>query len=182
MSTKEESSNSTFLEKLREYVFLSEILQEAWVRRHQTVDILRAEVDSSGYDLVLECAGIRRYIQLKSSRADAKTSRQTVNVKLAEKAGGCIIWLFDSDSDDSVKLEYGFFGGEPGKRLELGAKVGKHTKSTAQGVKTERPNTRVVNKGQFDKPVPVSKLFDKLFPGYQSSGTLTPQTVTHAVD
>ena len=89
---KSESAQSAFLEKPREYVFLSEIMQEAWVRRSETtIDLLRPDVDSAGFDLVPECNSLRRYIQLKSSRSEIKTARQTVNARLAEKPGGCIV-------------------------------------------------------------------------------------------
>ena len=164
LKADEESYQSSFLEKLREYVFLSELLQEAWLRRHREIDILRCEVDSSGYDLVLQCGDTSRHIQLKSSRNGAKTARQTVNVKLADKPGGCIIWLIHDDSDGSVGLQYRFFGRGPKERLDLGDKVGKHSKGNAQGEKLSRPNTRVIGINKFDKPVRVDELFDKLFP------------------
>lgn len=162
------SSNSSFLEKLREYVFLSEILKEAWFSRELTVDVLRAEVDNSGYDLALECEGTIRFIQLKSSWVGSKTATQKVNVKLAEKPGGCVIWLFQDDSDHSVELKYRFFGGGPGEPPELGEKVGKHTKGNAEGEKLLRPNTRIIGIGKFDKPVNANQLFEKLFPNRNS--------------
>ena len=163
-SPNDESLNSSFLEKLREYVFLSEILKEAWFNRQLTVDIMRAEVDNSGYDLALECGGTLRFIQLKSSKVGAKTAQQNVNNKLAGKLGGCVIWLFQDDSDPSVGLKYRFFGGSPEEPPELGEKVGTHTKGNAEGEKLPRPNTRVIGIGKFDKPVSANKLFEKLFP------------------
>ncbi len=39
--------NRCFREKLLEHVFVSELLQEAWLNRHQTVEVLRSEVDAS---------------------------------------------------------------------------------------------------------------------------------------
>ena len=159
---------SSFREKLLEHVFVAEILQEAWLGRGQTVEVLRAEVDSSGYDLVLECNGVIRYVQLKGSRADAKTSRQTVNVKLADKPGGCIIWLLYQKEADAprVKLDYLFYGAGPGDRLPaLGEKAGRHTKANAKGYKAERPNSRVVTKSRFRPAGDVSQLMDWLFGG-----------------
>ena len=159
-----ESVNSSFLEKLREYVFLSEILKEAWFNRRLTVDVMRAEVDNSGYDLALECGGTLRFIQLKSSRVGSKTAEQKVNLKLADKPGGCVIWLFQNESDASVELKYRFFGRSPDEPPELGERVGKHTKGNAEGEKLPRLNTRIIGIGKFDKPVSANELFDKLFP------------------
>ena len=162
MTTNSESTQSGFLEKLREYAFLSDILKEAWFKRHLTVDILRAEVDSAGYDLALECGGTLRYIQLKSSKSDAKTSRQTVNAKLSDKPGGCIIWIFQDGQ--SGHQEYRFFGGGPAEKPNLGTTPGRHSKGDAQGFKAERPNTRVISKSQFAEMDSIGKLFDELFP------------------
>lgn len=70
---------SSFREKMLEHVFISEVLQETWLRHGRTIEVLRSEVDSSGYDLVLEYNGIVRHVQLKGSRADSATALQKVN-------------------------------------------------------------------------------------------------------
>lgn len=60
-------THSTYREQLVEYVLLAELLQDGWLRRKQRIDVLRADVDGAGYDLVLSCAGVIRHVQLKSS-------------------------------------------------------------------------------------------------------------------
>jgi len=145
-------------------VFLSELLQEAWLRREQTIDTLRADVDSSGYDLVLQCGTVCRYIQLKSCKLGASTKSQTLNVKLAQKPGGSVIWMFADTSTGSVELVYRFLGGAPSECLDLGDKIPRRATANADGVKPERHNMRTVGIGKFDKPVCVAGLFDKLFP------------------
>lgn len=164
------SLESSYHEKLTEYVFLLELLQESWLVRGRQIAVMRPDVDNAGYDLALECEGVIRHIQLKSSRWDAKTSRQGVNAKLGDLPGGCVIWLFHKNAGGRVKLGYQFFGGDPGERPELGDKVDKHTKANAQGVKTPRTNRRVLNKGQFEPVDDVGKLIDKLFPKSQPPG------------
>ena len=163
-------TESSFREKLLEHVFVSELLQEAWLNRHQTVEVLRSEVDDSGYDLVLECNGVIRHVQLKSSKADAKTSKQNVNIKLAEKPSGCVMWLvFQEDATAKrLKLHYLFFGGGPGRPLcedeKLNSfKVGKHAKGDASGHKSERPSIRVIPKNKFTNIRGMAELMDRLF-------------------
>ena len=164
-----DSFESGFRERTLEYIFLSEILQEVWLTQNRrTVDVLRPDVDRAGYDLVLECEGISRYIQLKSSRLDARTSRQTLNAKLADKPGGCVIWLSYEVIDGRAKLHYRFFGGTPEEKPNLGSIIGKHSKGNAEGVKAERPNTRVINKGGFTQLSSVGELIAKLFPSSNS--------------
>jgi hypothetical protein len=160
-------TESSFREKLLEHVFVSELLQEGWLNRHQTVEVLRSEVDNSGYDLVLECGDVTRHVQLKSSRADSRTARQTVNIKLARKPSGCVVWLLYKEDTTSgrVKLDYLFFGGGPDEPLpSLGSfKVGRHTKADATGHKSERPGTRVIPKQRFVALCGIKELMDVLF-------------------
>lgn len=162
MTTAIESIHSSFLEKLREYKFLTELLQEPW-RREQLIDILKPDVDRSGYDLVLQYKEICRYVQFKTSKEGAKTAQHNIDVKLAQNPGGCVIWMFQDDSASSAG-RYLFLGGGPNDRLELGDKIGKHTKANALGEKGERPAKRIVYKRQFDAAVSTAGLFDKLFP------------------
>src|SRR5438309_11941681 len=81
------------VEKLIEHLFLAELLQECWFRRRRLVEVLRAEVDAAGYDLILESEGVIRHVQLKASRKGARTSRQTINARLQNRQGGCIVWV-----------------------------------------------------------------------------------------
>jgi len=58
-------------EKLLEHLFLSELLRPLWRQGRRDMEVLRAEVDGAGYDLVVECNGVLRHIQLKSSHTAA---------------------------------------------------------------------------------------------------------------
>lgn len=164
---KSDYLESNFREKLLEHVFVSEMLQEAWLNRNKTVEVLRSEVDSSGCDLVLECNGVIRHVQLKSSRKGARTSRQKVNVNLAKKPSGCVIWmLFEEDEEKhKFKINYLFFGNGPNEPLPSLDKfrVGMHTKANSQGHKSVRPSIRVIPKGHFIETNGIEELIDKLF-------------------
>jgi hypothetical protein len=65
---------SNFFEQLVEHAFVSEILQEVYYGRGQVVEVLRSEVESNGYDLILKSNGVMRHVQLKTSRTDARGS------------------------------------------------------------------------------------------------------------
>ena len=158
-----DSLESSFQEKLREHVFISELLQEVWLGERQTVEVLRSDVDNCGYDLLLARSGVMRYVQLKSSRSDAKTNRQIVNNRLADKPGGCVIWLRSWECGRRYRLEYWVLGGKPGEKPDLGNKIGKHSKADANGYKAERPNTRVISKSSFTKLQTTSELVEWLF-------------------
>jgi hypothetical protein len=115
----------------------------------RNVELLRAEVDRGGYDLVLDSNGTLRHIQLKSSHRGAVTRDVGINISLAGKPSGCVIWIHF----DPVSMELGpflWFGSAPGEPLPpLGDRVGRHTKGDRTGRKAERPAIRVLNKRQF---------------------------------
>jgi hypothetical protein len=153
---------SSLREQYLEYGFLGELCREMW-RRGIEMDILRSHTDRSGYDIVLEAKGIERHVQLKSSFVGAKTARQKVNIKLADRPSGCVIWVqFDPATFELANFLW--FGGDPGDALPgLGEKIGKHSKADKDGHKAERNSIRVLNKGQFKTIPTIARLADHLF-------------------
>jgi hypothetical protein len=148
---------SRTVEKLMEHIFLSEILQECWFRQRQVVEVLRAEVDAAGYDLVLEVEGRIRHVQLKASRQGGKTSKQTINSKLADREGGCVVWIaYDVDEETGrARLKYRWWDSDS---AELPTTPGRNTRTGK-----ERPNTFVLKKSDFELIDETSKLVDRLF-------------------
>ena len=148
---------SRTVEKLMEHIFLSEVLQECWFRRRQIVEVLRAEVDAAGYDLVLEVEGVIRHIQLKASRQGGKTSRQTINTKLARRKGGCVVWItYDLDEQEGrAQLRYRWWDSETN---DLPKTVGKNPVT-----KKERPGTVVLKKADFELLDDTASLVGRLF-------------------
>ncbi len=152
---------SSSREALIEHVFIAEVLQEAWFGREQVIEVLRSEVDAAGYDVVFECGPVVRHVQLKASERAGKTARQTINVRLAEKPSGCVVWVVYSERplEHRLDLSYLWFGAAPGLPLpDLGETVGRNPRS-----KTPGPATRVVPRAAFE-PVPTTALLvDRLF-------------------
>ncbi|MBM4275632.1 MAG: hypothetical protein FJ134_14400 [Deltaproteobacteria bacterium] len=153
---------SSFREKLIEHLFIGELLKLSWSKQDY-LEISRPEVDSSGYDIIVETNDIIRHIQIKASHKASSTRSQKVNMALTKKPSACVVWIyFDADS---LKLgPFLFFGGNPGEPLPdmSDFKVAKHTKGNAKGNKAERPNIRVVNRSQFKKYNSIKELYDQL--------------------
>lgn len=163
----DKSIHSSYYEKLVEHLFIADILKTAWTNGNIQIEVSRAEIDNSGYDLILECNKIIRHVQLKCSDIDSKTSVQKVNVKLAEKPSGCVIWIqrsFDIQQSDFL-LKYRFFGATPGKPLPSldDFRTAKHSKGNALGEKKLRVNIRMINKGQFVELNNTNELLNELF-------------------
>ena len=161
------SLKSTFYEQLVEHVFVSEVLQEAWYFYGRTVEVLRSEVDASGYDVVFECNGVLRHVQLKTSRYDSKTARQKVNIALASKPSGCVVWIVREEDLNQcrARLSYLYFGSTSGHPLPSldGFKIATHTKGNAEGVKKARAAIRVIPKAKFAPVATTRELVGILF-------------------
>lgn len=158
------SEHSSYREKLIEHLFVGELLKLSWLDHECGLEVAKPEVDNSGYDIIAECYGVVRHIQLKASHTSSSTTQQKVHIKLADKPSGCVVWIvFDEGSLEFKEfLFYGDQAGEPLPNID-NLKVAKHTKGNKDGVKNERPNIRVINKGQFESINSIGFLFQKLF-------------------
>lgn len=161
--------HSSALEKLLEHLFVGDLLRCLWTIGVRDMEVLRAEVDRGGYDVVLEANGVLRYLQLKASHATAKATEVNINTNLARKPGGCVVWM----RYDPATLALGpflWFGGKPHELLpSLGDKVARHTKANSQGVKAERPNIRRLPRTSFENLPTMDAVAHALF-GIGSGG------------
>jgi hypothetical protein len=155
-------AESSAREKLVEHVFLGELLRGLWRKNVRDLEILRPEVDSGGYDLALECRGIIRHVQLKSSHRDAKRAAITANVKLIDRPSACILWIY-FDPATLLLGPFLWFGSAPGDKIPaLGEKVATHTKHNAMREKADRPAHRVIPKGRFTRLETIDAVIEKL--------------------
>jgi hypothetical protein len=151
-------------EALLEHLFAGEVMKHLWLRGDWRLEVLKPQVDDSGYDLVLEANGVVRHIQLKASFRGSTVRDVKVNTLLAAKRSGCAVFMWFGR--DTLALgPFGFFGGAPGQRLPdlAGMKVGRHTRATAKGVKAERQGIRVVPLSRFEERANMADVVASLF-------------------
>ncbi len=75
MSTATHSLDSGLREKIIEHLFVGDLLRCLWRRGVRDIEVLRAEVDRAGCDIVLAVGDVTRHVQFKASYRDAKTAR-----------------------------------------------------------------------------------------------------------
>jgi hypothetical protein len=164
---------SSCLEKVLEHRFLAEVTSTLWRKGITDFEVLQSQVDSHGYDVVIEALGVIRHIQLKAMVHGGKRQAVGVNQRLAAKPSGCVIWMVY----DPATLELGpfyWFGGAPGHSLaELGDRVARHTRGNSDGLKAERPGHRLVAKSRFALASDAAALVQLLF-GPASAGLRQP--------
>jgi hypothetical protein len=166
---------SSYREQLVEYAFVSELLQDGWLRRRQPIDVLRSDVDAAGYDLVLECQGITRHVQLKSTVLGGTRRTQNIHTRLGSCPSGCVVWVvLEPGEAGRIRLAYLVFGSTAGLPLTSLSSfpVAKHTKGDSTGHKSDRPAIREVPKSAFVALPDMAALTDWLF------GSAGPQAAT----
>lgn len=151
----DESTHSSYREKLFEHIFLGELMRVLWAKSRTRLEVLMPQVDNSGYDLVIECGSLLRHVQLKTTHTRSTVRSVNVNSALASKPSGCVICI-TVDINEMKIISFRWFGGEPGEPLPniTVYPISKHAKANAQGVKLERPGIRKVPFSAFDKIPP----------------------------
>jgi len=153
------SRQSSLRASIVEHLFVGELMALLWSRGIREIELLRAEVDCAGYDLVIECEGIERHVQLKSRRGEAKARKVDVHTALCRKPSGCVLWITFDEKERKIG-PYLWFGGLPGRPIpELGDRVARHTR----GPKSERKAIRVVKRSDFEKLATIEEVAEKLF-------------------
>jgi hypothetical protein len=156
-------THSSLREAVIEASFLAELLRTLWCAGRRDVEVLHAAVDYAGYDLVLESGRVVRHVQLKSSHRNSTRKCVDVNIALAAKPSGCVIWVFF----DEATMEIGpflWFGAAAREPLpDLGARIGRHSKGDREGNKKHRPAIRELKHSRFERVPDMESLAAKLF-------------------
>jgi hypothetical protein len=162
---------SSLRESIIEHLFVGEILRALWLTSRTQVEILKPQVDNSGYDLAIECEtgsnsgrSALWHIQLKSSHADAKRDSVNVSVRFTQKPNWCVIWIFFDPKALTLGPFY-WLGARSGQTLLdiSGFKSTKHTKGDAKGIKKDRPGLREVPKTKFTRLESICDVIHRLF-------------------
>jgi hypothetical protein len=69
-------------------------MKHLWRRGDWRLEVLKPQVDDGGYDLVLDANAIVRHVQLKSSFRGSTVDKVNVNVLLAAKPSGCVVFMW----------------------------------------------------------------------------------------
>ena len=167
------TSNSVAFELMLENLFLSELLQEMWFARGQVVDVLHSPVDAYGYDLVLQCGGVTRHVQLKTERLTGRDRHlQTQHAPLQPASGVCRRARIGTCRPEppASTLNLSLVRRGPHEPIpKLGEKIAKHTKGDSQGIKKEKPLHRVIALGKFSKVSSMTDIAMLLFGPADSS-------------
>lgn len=155
---------SQLRESITTHAFLGSIGMEMWRRGHYSAEILRADFDAGGYDLVICANGVTRHIQLKTKNLSGSRASYSTSQRLAEQPSGCVVAVH-VDEKTLATQQYGLFAGPPGHPLPniKEFRRTKHTKADSTGSKAVRKERYEVPKSKFELFEGMADLYDALF-------------------
>ena len=162
-STPRIAPKSSTREKVLEHLFVGDLLRCLWRRGGRDVEVLRAEVDKGGYDIVLEANDVIRHVQLKSSHRTAATSEVGINIALDASRAAASSGSSSIPTPCSSARSCGSVVCPARRYRSLGDRVGKHSKGDSAGVKALRPNIRILRRGRFESLATIDDVAQMLF-------------------
>ena len=165
------AERSSYVENVLTHRLIAALAGELWRRDPTTpLDIFKAEVDDAGFDLVLGCGGLLRYIQIKQMHSEGSRQKFSVRLDFTKQAGSCVLLIVHDEATLELK-HFMFFGNGPNMPMPDvdGAKAsvapGRRDKSGGRKV---RLHYRDIPRTKFQGPLSTSQLLDALFPGWPS--------------
>ena len=160
------AERSSYVENILIHRLVSSLAGELW-RRDPNVPlhIFNAEVDDAGFDLVLACAGKRRYIQVKQVHSRGKADKFSVRLEFTRLPGSCVVVVVHAESTLEVE-HYLFFGDsvhEPMPSVENEKASVSSIKRGEDGKRKTRPHYRDILRKKFSGPLKTGELLDALF-------------------
>lgn len=156
--------HSVLREKVVEHIFLAELSRALLLDLRTPFEVLRAEFDASGYDMAIEAGGRLRHVQLKATASTGSRASVDVQLALADKPGGCVVWIY-VDPQTLALGPFLWFGGEPGRPLPpLGDREVRHSRGDATGAKKVRAGLRRLPRGSFTRFDAIRELAMAMFP------------------
>lgn len=163
------AERSSYVENVLRHAFLAELSYLVWENDpFDSLTISNAEVDDSGYDVVLARGNVIRHIQLKQAHEEKVPQKFSVRVSFAILPGSCLVVISHALADLRPK-SYAFYGGGPTDEMPY-IEVQRTTKSsgrrTADGQRVLRRNYRDAPFSRFKRGLSAKELLDELFPPF----------------
>lgn len=162
------AEKSSYVENILTHAFVADL--SSWVWRYDpyaSLQVSRAEVDDSGFDLVLTHGATVRHIQLKQAHAEKTPRAFSVRVSFATIPGACVVVLSHALSDLRL-MSYGYYGDSPVRPMpyiEAERTTKKPGHRTKGGSPKLRLNYRDVPYSRFKRGLTAVALLNELFPG-----------------
>lgn len=168
---------STYVENVLIHSMIAGLAAELWKRDPaQRLHIFKAEVDDSGFDLVLGIRNELRYIQVKQCHEQGKKRGFSIQTEFSRLPGSCAVLIVHAEDTLAIK-HFEFYGEVPGlpmPNIEHFPPTQSSTRKDSEGNKRIREHYRDVPRTKFKerKLIGAGALLDALFPCMMAVQTL----------
>jgi hypothetical protein len=160
------AERSSYVENVLVHRLVANLASELWRRDpNSPLHIFNAEVDDSGFDLVLAWSNKLRYIQVKQVHLNGSAKKFSVRLEFTRLPGSCVVVVVHSESELQID-HFLFFGGlatESMPSVENEKLSVSPIKRGADGKKKTRLHYRDIPRKKFRGPLNTGELLDALF-------------------
>lgn len=160
------AERSSYVENILTHRLVGALASELWRRDpFSPLSIFNAEVDDSGFDLVLAWSQRVRYIQIKQVHVHGGAAKFSVRQDFSLMTGSCVLVIVHTDDtlDTDHFLFYGGRFDQAMPSVETFKASAVPGRRNAQGQRKVRSHYRDIRRSQFLKLVNASALIDVLF-------------------
>jgi hypothetical protein len=160
------AERSSYVENVLIHRLVSDLAGEMWRRDPMVpLHVFNAEVDDSGFDLVLGRGDLLRYIQVKQVHKLGRASKFSIRLEFARLPGSCVVVVVHTE--DTLHVDHFlFYGGAahvPMPSIASNRATVSPIRRGSDGKRKTRENYRDIPRGRFRGPLNTAQLLDALF-------------------
>lgn len=160
------AERSSYVENVLIHRLVSDLAGEMWRRDPMApLHVFNAEVDDSGFDLVLGRGDQLRYIQVKQVHKLGRASKFSVRLEFARLPGSCVVVVVHTE--DTLEVDHFLFYGsstrEPMPSIDANRATVSPIRRGSDGKRKTRENYRDIPRRKFRGPLSTGQLLDALF-------------------
>lgn len=161
------AERSSYVENVLRHAFIAELSSVVWQSNPAgSLQVFNAEVDDSGFDVVLGLGSQVRYVQLKQTHEEKLPPHCSVRLSFAALPGACVVLMSHTIAELHLKA-FRFFGAAPEApmpSIEAMRASKSPGRRDATGKRKTREHYRNVKCSHFQGPFTAPELLDVLFP------------------
>lgn len=160
------SERSSYIENVLIHQFVALLAGALWKRDPRAaLTIFNAEVDDSGFDLVLGCGSMLRYLQIKQTHLLGRVQKFSIRQDFSQMAGSCVVVIVFAE--DTLTIDhFQFYGGrvdEPMPTIDKRRPSVVPGRRTADGSRKVRDHYQDIPRSHFERIESPIELLEHLF-------------------
>ncbi len=160
------SERSSYIENVLIHQLVGLLAGALWKQDPRiALTVFNAEVDDSGFDLVLGCGPMLRYLQIKQTHLFGRVQKFSIRQDFSQMVGSCVVLIVFAE--DTLTIDhFQFYGGqidEPMPAIDKRRSSVVPGRRAVDGSRKIRDHYRDISRSKFDLIENPLELLDRLF-------------------